>query len=202
MESCEDSCHLRSLGECRSMRCWLAQHWDFRTTCQDFFGVYGAILGRDLSGITPWFCVWGDYVTKSRSLFLVASGPDEAEDWQLVNRRDEPEVPSDAFPAINWGLARAGMELTLMTCFDVPMLLLTQGRKEAPWLLFFSTLFVFWRLPRLFYFLWFARLPRRGKRLHFECQSQTSHGSVRKVTHPRFDPVKHYEGECHLRHHE
>jgi hypothetical protein len=184
------------------MRCWLAQHWDFRTTCQDFFGVYGAILGRDLSGITPWFCVWGDYVTKSRSLFLVASGPDEAEDWQLVNRRDELDVPTVAFPAFNWGLARAGMELTLMTLFDVPMLLLTQGRKEAPWLLFFSTLFVFWRLPRLMYFLWFARLPRSGKRLHFECQSQTSHGSVRKVTHPRFDPVKHYEGECYLRHHE
>jgi len=94
------------------MRCWLAQHWDFRTTCQDFFGVYGAILGRDLSGITPWFCVWGDYVTKSRSLFLVASGPDEAEDWQLVNRRDELDVPTVAFPAFNWGPARAGMELT------------------------------------------------------------------------------------------
>ena len=133
MESCEDSCHLRSLGECRSMRCWLAQHWDFRTTCQDFFGVYGAILGRDLSGITTWFCVWGDYVTKSRSLFLVASGPDEAEDWQLVNRRDELEVPAAAFPAFNWGLARAGMELTLMTLFDVPMLLLTPaGMTTSP----------------------------------------------------------------------
>ncbi len=68
-------CFARAHHTCTNLRCWVAQLWEYRSTCDDFFTVLSAVTGVPLELVRVAVCNAGEYLAGVAN-FLEVEHPD------------------------------------------------------------------------------------------------------------------------------
>ena len=117
-------CFDRAHHTCANMRCWVAQLWEYRSTCEDFFMVLGAVTGMPLEVVRVAVCNAGAYLAGVAN-FLEVEHPDAHLVVPLVRG---PEARAQK--AVRY--VRRVTDLALLVVIDGPILLLTSIRALFP----------------------------------------------------------------------